>query len=70
MKPIRIVGLSLVVLGIVGLIWGGLSWRHRDTVFDAGPIKVTANKQDQIPIPPIAGAILLVAGIGVLMKRR
>lgn len=65
MKALAIV---LIVLGIVGLAYGGFSWTRRDTVVDAGPIELTADKTESLPIPPIAGGLLLVAGIALLLK--
>jgi hypothetical protein len=62
-------GILLVVIGIVGLIWGGLSWTRKDTVVDAGPIEITADKRESLPIPSLAGAACLVAGAVLLMKR-
>lgn len=60
---------ALIVLGLVGLLYGGLSWTRRDTVIDAGPIQVTADKRERIPISPIAGGVILVVGVALLMKR-
>ena len=64
-----IIAIVLIVLGVLGLAYGGLSWTRRDTVVDAGPIEITADKRESLPIPPIAGAALLVAGVVLLMKR-
>ena len=64
----KALGIVLVVLGIVGLIYGGVSWTQRDKVIDAGPIEITKNETKSIPVPPIAGAVFLVAGVLVLMQ--
>jgi uncharacterized membrane protein YidH (DUF202 family) len=64
----KALGIALVVLGIVGLIYGGVSWTQRDKVIDAGPIEITKNETKSIPVPPIAGAVFLVAGVLVLMQ--
>ena len=66
MKPL---GILLIVLGLVGLVYGGLSWTRKDTVVDAGPIEITADKRESLPIPPLAGAAALVAGAILLMKK-
>lgn len=65
----KVVGLVLVVLGIAGLAYGGLSWTRRDTIIDAGPIEITADKTERVPLPPIAGGLLLVAGVFLIMKK-
>lgn len=64
----KVLGIALVVLGILGLIYGGVSWTQRDKVVDAGPIEITKNETKSIPVPPIAGAVFLVAGVLVLMR--
>ena len=64
----KAIGIVLVVLGIVGLIYGGVSWTQREKIVDAGPIEITQNKTKSVPLPPVAGAILLVAGVVVLMR--
>ena len=44
MKPL---GMVLVVLGVPALIYGGVSWTRKDTVVDAGPIQITADKKEE-----------------------
>ena len=65
----KVLGGILVVLGIIAILYGGISWTRRDTVVDAGPIQITADKKDSIPISPIAGGLMLVAGVALLLKR-
>ncbi len=65
----KVLGGILVVLGILALIYGGVSWTRKDTVVDAGPIQITADKKESIPISPIAGGLMLAAGVVLLIKR-
>ena len=69
MSGLKIVGIVLVVLGIAGLAYGGLSWTSRDTIVDAGPIEITADKTERLPLPPLAGGLLLVAGVVLILKK-
>lgn len=63
----RIAAIILIVLGIIGLAYGGITYtRRRDTV-TIGPLTATVQQRETLPIPPIAGAIALVAGIGLLV---
>lgn len=64
----KVVGIILVVLGVLGLAAGGFSWTQNKTVIDAGPIELTAKERKSLPIPPIAGGLLLVAGVVLLVK--
>ncbi len=62
----RIVGLVLIVLGIVALVWGGVFWTDRDTVFEAGPVAVESAEREGFALPPVLGIISLVGGIILL----
>jgi hypothetical protein len=58
----KIVGLVLVAIGMISLLWGGISWTHEETVVDLGPIEAKAQERETIPLPPLLGGIALVAG--------
>jgi uncharacterized membrane protein YidH (DUF202 family) len=63
----KIIGLVLIVLGIIGLAYGGITWSHRDKVVDLGPLQVTTEKHERVPLPPVAGGVCLVAGAALLL---
>ena len=63
----KLVGIVLVILGIVGLAYGGLTWTTKEKVVDLGPVQVTHDKTQSLPLPPIAGGVCLVAGILLLV---
>ncbi len=67
MTAMRIAGLVLIVIGLVGLIWGGVSWTTEKAVVDVGPFQARAEEREMIPVPPIVGGIALVAGIVLLV---
>ena len=69
LSALKVVGIVLVVLGIAGLAYGGLSWTSRDTIVDAGPIEITTDKTERLPLPPLAGGLLLVAGVVLILKK-
>ncbi len=63
----RIAGFVLIIIGIIGLAYGGITYtRHKDTV-SLGPISATVRQRETFPISPLAGGIALVAGIGLLV---
>ena len=66
MNARRIGGLALVAIGMVILLWGDL-WRDRDTVVDAGPLKVQTSEPKGMALPPLVGAGVLVAGIVLVL---
>jgi hypothetical protein len=67
MTATRIAGFVLIVLGLVGVLWGGVTWTRDKTIVDVGPIKATTETRETIPVPPVAGGIALVAGIALLV---
>jgi len=71
MKPLVLVGIVLIALGVIGLAVDNISFTERKTVLDVGPIKVQADEQRVIPIPTIAGVVAVLVGLGlVFMSRR
>ena len=66
----RIAGLVLIAVGVVGLVWGGITYvKDRDTL-DLGVAQITVTEKDSIPIPPLAGAVALIAGSALLFAGR
>jgi hypothetical protein len=66
MKPIVLVGIGLVLLGIVALSYGRISYTTKEKIVDIGPLEATAEKEKSIPLPPLLGGLSLVAGIGLI----
>ena len=67
MKTTMIVGIILIVLGVAGLAFQGISYTTREKVIDIGGLGITAETRKTIPVPLIAGALVLVAGIGTVV---
>ncbi len=63
----KAIGVVLIVLGIIGLAYGGFTWTTREKVVDAGPIQISGDKTHSLPLPPIAGGICLIAGVVLLL---
>jgi uncharacterized membrane protein HdeD (DUF308 family) len=63
MKPITIIGVILIVLGVVALAYQGITYTTNEKVVDLGPLKVEAKREKTIPLPPVLGGLALVAGI-------
>lgn len=59
----KILGIILIVIGLIALATGGLSWTQREKVLDVGPIEATADRHKTLPLPPLAGGAALIAGI-------
>lgn len=70
MKVGTLVGLILVVLGLVGVAYGGITYRQHREVARVGPLQVTAVEQRSIPISPIVGGIAILAGVALIVAVR
>jgi drug/metabolite transporter (DMT)-like permease len=66
----KAIGAILIVLGLLGLAWGGFTYTTREKVVDIGPIHATREKSHDVPVPPIAGALALIGGIVLLAVGR
>jgi hypothetical protein len=66
-KSLSLLGILLVVLGALALAYQGITYTHREKVFDVGPIHATKDTQEQIPFPPILGGLALVGGVALLV---
>ena len=63
----RTLGIVLIVLGLVGLVWGSSTFTTREKVVDIGPIHATREKTHNVPLTPIAGAVALIGGVVLLV---
>ena len=64
----KTLGIVLIVLGLVGLVWGGFTYKTSEKVVDIGPLEVTHEKTHGVPLPPVIGAVVLVSGILLLVS--
>jgi len=67
MKPMAIVGGLLLVLGLVALVYQGITYTSRDTVLDIGPLHATADRQKTLPLSPVLGLAAVGAGVALLI---
>jgi uncharacterized membrane protein YidH (DUF202 family) len=67
MKPATIVGILLIILGIIGFATGGLSFTHQKKDVDVGPVQISHQTKDTLPISPVLSTIALVAGLGLVV---
>jgi hypothetical protein len=63
MKPIMLVGIILIVLGLAALAYKGISYTTHEEVAKIGPLEAKVEKEKTIPLPPIVGALALAGGV-------
>lgn len=62
MQRLTIVGLVLIVLGLAGFLVPRIVYTEEETVIDAGPIEVEAERRDSVRIPDVAAGAAVAAG--------
>ena len=67
MKPITIVGALLLLLGLVALVYQGVTYTSRETVLDIGPVHATADREKTLPLPPLVGIAAVAGGVVLLV---
>lgn len=67
MRPKTMVAILLLAVGVVALAYQGISYTTREKTLDLGPLQVTTEKTNRIPLPPIVGAVALVGGLVLLV---
>jgi drug/metabolite transporter (DMT)-like permease len=65
-----LLGIVLVVVGVVALAYQGFTYTTRKKVVDIGPIQATKEERHTVPLPPILGAVTLLAGVVVIASGR
>ena len=71
MRPLMVIGLVLLILGVLALGYQGVAWiTTRDTVAQAGPLTIQADREHAIPLARVvdtqtskraAGRLLYIA---------
>ena len=61
------IGIALIALGLIALVYQGITYTTREKVVDLGPLKITAQKEKTIPLSPILGGLALAGGIVLIV---
>jgi uncharacterized membrane protein YidH (DUF202 family) len=67
MRPIALVGVVLILLGVAALVYQGVTYTSRETVVDLGPVHATADRQKTLPLPPVLGIVAVAGGVVLLI---
>jgi uncharacterized membrane protein HdeD (DUF308 family) len=65
MKPIALVGIALIVLGLAALVYQGITYTTRETVLDIGPIHATTERERTFPLSPVVGIAAVAGGVAL-----
>lgn len=70
MRPVVVIGLILVILGIVALAIPSFTYFTTERVADVGFFKIDISRPHTIVFNPIVGVVALAAGIVLLILGR
>jgi LPXTG-motif cell wall-anchored protein len=66
----KIVGIALLVLGILGLGYGGFTYTKDTHRADIGPLHMQVNEREHVNVPVWAGVGAILLGGFLLVVRR
>lgn len=66
----KVLGIVLIVLGVLGLAYGGFGYTKEKKVLDLGPLQASTRTHESVPIPPLVSGAVLVGGIVLLIASR
>lgn len=67
MKLTTVVGLALIVLGVLALVYQGISYTTREKLIELGPLKAEVEKEKTLTLPPILGVGAIAGGVVLLL---
>jgi hypothetical protein len=68
MKMETIFGILLIIVGLVVLVYGGITYTSNQTTMQVGSIAVTAKEKKTFPLSPLAGGVMVAGGIILLIR--
>ena len=63
----RIAAIVLIVVGVIALAYGGISYTKEKKVLDIGPLEATTKERKTIPLPPVVGIVAIAGGVAILL---
>ncbi len=66
MKIMTVIGLILIVLGVTGLIYGGITYTSTENVVDMGAVHLEVDQKEEVSLSPIFGAGAVAVGVILL----
>ena len=64
---VKLIGVALIVLGVVALVYQGITYTTSDKIIDLGPLKAEVERKKTIPLSPLVGVVAVAGGIVLLL---
>ena len=63
----RILGIALICIGLLTLALPYITFTKQEKVIDIGPLEAVAEKKERIPISPVIGGVVFIAGAAIVI---
>ena len=70
MSPLKMLAIALVVLGVLGLIYGGVTYTKTTHDAKIGPLELSVKDKETVNIPVWAGIAAIVVGGAIFFAGR
>jgi len=67
MTGIKLAGIALIAVGVLGLVYGGFSYTKETQRAKLGPIELSVAERETVNVPAWAGAGAVAAGVVLLL---
>ena len=67
---LKIVAILLIAAGILGLVYGGITYTKETHEAKLGPLELSVEDKETVHVPVWAGVVAIVAGGGLLLFAR
>ena len=67
MSGTRIAAIALIVVGVLGLAYGGLNYTRDHQEVQMGSMSISMSERRTVPIPLWAGVAAVLVGAGLLL---
>jgi hypothetical protein len=64
---VKLLGVALIILGVVALVYEGITYTTREKVLEVGPFKAEVTREKTIPLSPLVGIAAVAGGIVLLL---
>ena len=67
---LKILGIALIALGVLGLVYGRFSYTRKSHDADLGVVKLSIKEKETVDVPTWAGVAAIGAGVLLLVLPR
>jgi hypothetical protein len=66
---VRALGIALLVLGLLGIAYGGFSYTKDSTAAKIGPVEIEVQEKERVNVPLWAGVAVAAVGAVLLVRK-